>query len=119
MAEFDLDNLRLTDFVDLATLQEIQDSFTAVANVKAVITDAEGTRLTHPTPTTDFLRRQRARASLLSGIPAPPTHQRADGGLHRDDDALGGARRKPRAPADGGDRLRAAGRQGQLDPAGG
>ena len=63
MPDFDPDNLRLTDFVDLPTLQEIQDSFAAVANVKAIITDAQGGRLTHPTPTSDFLRRQRAIAA--------------------------------------------------------
>lgn len=63
MADFDPDNLRLTDFLDLATLQEIQDSFAAVANVKAVITDAAGDRLTEPAPTREFLRRQRAIAA--------------------------------------------------------
>ena len=47
----DLDNLKLTDFMDLATLQEVQDSFAAVANVKATITDATGNLLTQPTPT--------------------------------------------------------------------
>lgn len=62
MADFDPEHLRLTDFLDLTTLQEIQDSFAAVANVKAVITDAGGARLTQPTPTSDFLRRQRAIA---------------------------------------------------------
>src|SRR5436305_12199303 len=63
MAEFDPENLRLTDFLDLPTLQEIQDSFAAVANVKAIITDADGGRLTQPAPTTEFLRRQRAIAA--------------------------------------------------------
>jgi sigma-B regulation protein RsbU (phosphoserine phosphatase) len=63
MPDFDPDNLRLTDFLDLATLQEIQDSFAAVANVKAVITDAAGDRLTEPAPTREFLRRQRAIAA--------------------------------------------------------
>lgn len=58
----DPDNLRLTDFMDLATLQEIQDSFAAVANVKATITDATGGVLTQPTPTREFLRRQRVLA---------------------------------------------------------
>lgn len=58
----DPDNLKLTDFMDLATLQEIQDSFAAVANVKATITDAGGTVLTQPTPTREFLRRQRVLA---------------------------------------------------------
>lgn len=59
MATFDLENLRLTDFMDLPTLQEIQDSFAAVANVKATITDAAGNVLTQPNPTKDFLHRQR------------------------------------------------------------
>ena len=54
----DVDNLKLTDFMDLATLQEVQDSFAAVANVKATITDAAGNLLTQPTPTREFLRRQ-------------------------------------------------------------
>lgn len=58
----DPDNLKLTDFMDLATLQEIQDSFGAVANVKATITDATGGVLTQPTPTREFLRRQRVLA---------------------------------------------------------
>ena len=53
-------HLNLTDFMDLPTLQEIQDSFAAIANVKARITDAEGNLLTQPTPTKEFLRRQRA-----------------------------------------------------------
>lgn len=59
----DPDNLKLTDFMDLPTLQEIQDSFAAVANVKASITDADGNLLTQPTPTQDFLRRQKAIAA--------------------------------------------------------
>jgi serine phosphatase RsbU (regulator of sigma subunit) len=62
MADAAEDNLRLTDFMDLATLQEIQDSFAAVADVKAVITDADGNLLTQPTPAASFLRRQRALA---------------------------------------------------------
>src|SRR5688500_7594917 len=56
----DSPGLKLTDFLDLATLQEIQDGFAAVANVRAVITDAEGKLLTERTPTKQFLRRQRA-----------------------------------------------------------
>jgi serine phosphatase RsbU (regulator of sigma subunit) len=63
MLEPTSDNLRLTDFLDLPTLQEIQDSFAAVADVRAVITDADGNLLTQPTPTTGFLRRQRALAA--------------------------------------------------------
>lgn len=52
--------LRLTDFLDISTLQEIQDSFAAVANVKATITDADGNVITQQTPTSAFLRRQQA-----------------------------------------------------------
>jgi len=70
MPAFDLDNLRLTDFMDLPTLQEIQDSFAAVANVKAIITDAEGNLLTQPAPSGEFLKRQQTLAAadeMLSG----------------------------------------------------
>ena len=63
-----VDNLRLTDFMDLATLQEIQDSFAAVADVKAVITDAMGNLLTQPTPAPSFLRRQRALAETARAV---------------------------------------------------
>jgi sigma-B regulation protein RsbU (phosphoserine phosphatase) len=62
MALPDPEQLSLTDFLDLPTLQEIQDSFAAVAQVKAVITDAAGNVLTQAKPTKEFLRRQRALA---------------------------------------------------------
>ena len=62
MPQFDLDNPRLTDFLDLTTLQEIQDSFAAVTNVQTRITDAEGNILTQPAPSGQFLRRQSATA---------------------------------------------------------
>jgi sigma-B regulation protein RsbU (phosphoserine phosphatase) len=68
---FDPDNLRLTDFMDLSTLQEIQDSFAAVANVKATITDAQGNILTQPVPTSDFLKRQKALALADEGQDGP------------------------------------------------
>ena len=55
-------SLRLTDFVDRETLQEIQDSFAAVAQVTATITDADGNVLTQAAPTSAFLRRQKALA---------------------------------------------------------
>ncbi|MGB7158390.1 MAG: SpoIIE family protein phosphatase [Tepidisphaeraceae bacterium] len=65
---FDSDNLKLTDFMDLQTLQEIQDSFAAVANVKATITDAAGAVITQPMPTSDFLSRQQAIAQADEGM---------------------------------------------------
>lgn len=52
------DKLHLTDFLDLSTLQEIQDSFTAVAGVRATIADGDGHVITQLAPTPGFLRRQ-------------------------------------------------------------
>src|SRR5437762_10090867 len=69
------DHLSLTDFMDLPTLQEIQDSFAAVANVQATITDASGAVLTQPAPTTEFLRRQDAIAHAEDGITGGPSKE--------------------------------------------
>ena len=52
------EHLRLTDFMDLQTLQEIQDNFAAIANVRATITDADGKVLTQAQPTREYVRRQ-------------------------------------------------------------
>jgi sigma-B regulation protein RsbU (phosphoserine phosphatase) len=65
----DPDHLSLTDFMDLPTLQEIQDSFAAVANVTATITDASGNIITQPVPTSEFLRRQSAIAQAEAQAP--------------------------------------------------
>mgnify|MGYP006162385569 CR=1 FL=1 len=73
MSELHSENLRLTDFMDVQTLQEIQDSFAAVANVKATITDADGNVLTQPVPTSDFLKRQKALALADEGQPDGPS----------------------------------------------
>ena len=72
----DAHRLKLTDFLDLATLQEIQDGFAAVANVRAVITDAEGNLLTQRTPTKAFLRRQLAIAQAEASRGAEDGPQR-------------------------------------------
>jgi phosphoserine phosphatase RsbU/P len=71
MPAFDADHLKLTDFLDLTTLQEIQDSFGAVANVRATITDADGGLLTQPTPTAEFLKRQDAIAAAAEAHDGP------------------------------------------------
>jgi sigma-B regulation protein RsbU (phosphoserine phosphatase) len=71
MPGFDADQLKLTDFMDLPTLQEIQDNFAAIANVRATITDADGNVLTQPQPTRGFLLRQRALAVAEDQRPAP------------------------------------------------
>ncbi len=63
MSNFDTDQLRLTDFMDLQTLQEIQDNFAAIADVRATITDAAGNVLTQAQPTKEFLRRQQVIAA--------------------------------------------------------
>ena len=57
-----LPTFKLTDFMDVPTLQEIQDSFAAVAHVRATITDAAGNVLTQPNPSRDFIDRQNAIA---------------------------------------------------------
>src|SRR5205814_7823507 len=74
MVEPNTENLKLTDFMDLQTLQEIQDSFAAVANVKATITDATGNIITQPAPTKEFLRRQSAIAQS-EAQPSGPTRE--------------------------------------------
>jgi serine phosphatase RsbU (regulator of sigma subunit) len=71
MALLDSDKLELTDFMDLPTLQEIQDSFAAVAGVKATITDAAGNVLTQPNPTSEFLRKQKALAAADETMEGP------------------------------------------------
>ncbi len=88
MPAFDTDHLKLTDFMDLPTLQEIQDSFAAVANVKTTITDADGKLLTQQTPTSDFLKRQSAIAEAQKDGPQREgaEYVRAD---HREQPAIG------------------------------
>ena len=61
--------LRLTDFMDLAALQEIQDGFAAIANVKAIITDPDGNRLTSPDPTNSFLLKRDVIATQEESVP--------------------------------------------------
>lgn len=64
-----LPTFKLTDFMDVATLQEIQDSFATVAHVRATISDASGNVLTQPNPSRDFLDRQNAIARAEQEIP--------------------------------------------------
>ena len=71
MPASDIDHLKLTDFMDVPTLQEIQDSFAAIANVRATITDAQGNILTSPQPTKEFLARQRVIAIAEEQRPMP------------------------------------------------
>src|SRR4051812_16944612 len=72
MTTIESDKLRLTDFMDVQTLQEIQDSFAAVANVKATITDASGNLITQPMPTAEFLKRQQTLAAAEESLPEGP-----------------------------------------------
>ena len=55
-----LRELSLTDFLDIETLQDIQDSFSTVTRLKTVIRDAIGQPLTVPTDT-----RRRAQSDLV------------------------------------------------------
>lgn len=63
--------LKLTDFMDVGTLQDIRDGFAAVANVSATFTDADGNVLTQPNPTREFLRRQLALQQEEERLDAP------------------------------------------------
>jgi len=65
------DTLKLTDFMDLAALQEMQDGFAAIASVQAVITDAGGNVLTSLAPATSFLHRRDAIAQQEEEVPEP------------------------------------------------
>jgi len=65
----DAEHLKLTDFMDLQTLQEIQDNFAAIANVRATITDADGKVLTQAQPTREYVRRQMVIAAAESQRP--------------------------------------------------
>jgi sigma-B regulation protein RsbU (phosphoserine phosphatase) len=65
----DAEHLRLTDFMDLQTLQEIQDNFAAIANVRATITDADGAVLTQAHPTREYVRRQMVIAAAEAQRP--------------------------------------------------
>ena len=71
MSNLPADKIRLTDFMDLPTLQEIQDNFASIANVKVTIADAEGGLLTQPTPTKEFLKRQQAIEAAEENVPGP------------------------------------------------
>lgn len=63
--------LKLTDFMDLAALQEMQDGFASIASVQAVITDADGNVITSPNPTSSFIRRRDAIAKQEEEVPEP------------------------------------------------
>ncbi|MEZ6191999.1 MAG: SpoIIE family protein phosphatase [Phycisphaerales bacterium] len=58
--------LSLTQFVDLATLQEIQDSFTAVTGLTATIRDREGQQVTQETDAAKRRASDRVLEQLIS-----------------------------------------------------
>ena len=58
-------NLSLTDFLDIATLQEIQDSFTAVTRLATSIHDRQGNRVTQPTDAASQAERDRVLNFLI------------------------------------------------------
>lgn len=63
--------LSLTDFLDVETLQEIQDSFSAVTRLAATIVDPEGQPVTAPTDT----RRRTAGDQMLEQLIDPETDE--------------------------------------------
>jgi sigma-B regulation protein RsbU (phosphoserine phosphatase) len=61
--------LSLTDFLDVATLQEVQDSFTAVTKLATVIRDAAGRRLTSVTRSKQRALSDEVLEQLLADAP--------------------------------------------------
>ena len=59
--------LSLTDFVNLDTLQEIQDSFTALTHFSTAILDADGNPVTRPTDAASLAKSDRVVDFLLAG----------------------------------------------------
>jgi phosphoserine phosphatase RsbU/P len=58
--------LNLTDFVDLASLQDVQDGFTALTRLAMTIRDAQGRELTQPTDAHERSRSDRVLDFLLT-----------------------------------------------------
>ncbi|MEM7625048.1 MAG: SpoIIE family protein phosphatase [Planctomycetota bacterium] len=63
--------LSLTDFVDLGTLQEIQDAFASVTRLTTTILDADGQPVTVPT---DAIKRRQSDLIFEQLIDLPPDH---------------------------------------------
>ncbi len=61
--------LSLTDFLDVTTLQEVQDGFTAVTRLATVIRDAEGKRLTSVTRSQQRAASDEVLDQLLADAP--------------------------------------------------
>ncbi|NBB81809.1 MAG: SpoIIE family protein phosphatase [Alphaproteobacteria bacterium] len=63
---------KLTDFLKLATLQEIQDGYTAVTGLEAAIVDADGHNVTAPSHCERLTERKQAlRETLLRDLEGP------------------------------------------------
>lgn len=54
----EMENLLLTDLIDIETLRRIQDSFSDVAGVASLITDREGAAITEGARFTEFRDRK-------------------------------------------------------------
>jgi len=62
-----LASLSLTDFLDLATLQDVQDSFSAVTRMSTTIRDRDGNQLTAPTDAGSRAESDRVLDFLIDG----------------------------------------------------
>ena len=107
-------NLSLTEFLDLTTLQEIQDSFTTVTRWVVSIRDAQGRPLTRPTNTRQRDESDQLLNWLMSGDEEVQQHRGVDqeslvAPIVVDGKQLGSITIANRAPVDfahGHDRLR-------------
>lgn len=70
--------LSLTDFMDIETLQEVQDSFTALTQFSTIFLDADGQPVTQPTDANRRLKSDRVLDFLLTDD--LPTIENGNGG---------------------------------------
>ncbi len=67
---------RLTDFLSVPTLQEIQDGYTAVTGLEAIIVDAQGQQVTRPSDCARLTERRDAlKQTLLRDLEGPLTRR--------------------------------------------
>lgn len=64
----DAPRLSLTDFLDVATLQDVQDGFTAVTRLATVIRDADGKRITSVTRSRQRALSDEVLEQLIGGV---------------------------------------------------
>ena len=68
--------LSLTDFLDVETLQDVQDAFAAVTKLATEIRDADGRPVTRPTDAERRFASDAVLGRLLATVVAGPSYRR-------------------------------------------